>query len=382
MQPWVSFLEEKKPGILQKLGELVGIESGSYDKHGVDQVGEFVAAELDRLNFAIDVRPNPELGNLMIGRKVYGGKGRVLILAHLDTVWPKGTLKDWPYAVTRDGFATGPGVGDMKGGLIVALTAIEALMALGPCLLQAITVLLVPDEELGSIHSRSLIEEEAREADWALVMEPARPNGAVVTARGALASFILKAEGRTAHCGSNYSTGISAVRELAGKVEAIEALSRPEDFRIANIGIFRGGEARQVIPGSAEMHIDLRASNDHEIEWLMEKLKEIALTPRNPGVRLSLEGGQTRPAFVRSASVERLYLLAAGIAQQMQILLPEVYSSGGSDGNFTAAMGIPTLDGLGPVAWDICSRQERISVESLYQKSRLLFELMAALPGQ
>jgi glutamate carboxypeptidase len=194
-----------------------------------------------------------------------------------------------------------------------------------------------------------------------------------------LASFILKAEGRTAHCGSNYPAGISAVRELAGKVEAIEALSAPEDRRIVNIGIFRGGEARQVIPGSAEIHIDLRASNDHEMEWLMEKLKEIALTPRNPGVRLSLEGGQTRPAFVRSASVERLYLLAAGIAQKIQIPLPEVYSPGGSDGNFTAGMGIPTLDGLGPISWDICSRRERISIESLFQKTRLLFELIRAL---
>jgi glutamate carboxypeptidase len=270
----------------------------------------------------------------------------------------------------------------MKGGLIVALAAIEALEACHLGHLESITFMLIPDEELGSVHSRTIIEAEARKADWALVMEPGRPNGGVVTSRGVVGALYLRARGRTAHCGDNFSEGVSAIRELAQKVGPIEALSVPEEDRILNIGIFRGGEARQVVPADAAIHIDLRAPNDEEANQLIGRLQEIALTSTNPQVELSLSGGLTRPAFRRTAGVFDLYRRALAIAQEIKIPLPEIHSRAGSDANLVAGQGTPALDGLGPVAWDVCSRRERISLESLGQRALLLANLMAGLESE
>lgn len=378
-QSLVKYLSEQQPKMLDRLRELVEIESGSYDKAGVDRAGAFMARELKRLGFKVEISPRTNLGNLVVGSRSLEGKGRVLILGHLDTVWPTGTLKEWPFTVTDDGLATGPGVGDMKGGLIVALAALEALEACHLGYFESITFMLIPDEELGSAYTRPVIEAEGRKVDWALVMEPGRSNGGVVTSRGAVGAFYLRARGRTAHCGGNFSEGLSAIRELASKVGAIESLSFPQEGRILNVGIFRGGEARQVVPGDAEMHIDLRAPNDEEAHRMISRLREIALTAANPQVELSLTGGLTRPAFLRSDGGADLYHRTAAIAQEMKIPLPEVHSRAGSDGNLVAAQGIPTLDGLGPVAWDVCSRRERIAVASLGQRTLLLAHLLAGL---
>ena len=375
----VKYLAEKRSEMLSKLQELVEIESGSHDQAGVNRAGAFMGNELDRLGFTIETVSQPPAGNLIIARRSFAGKGRVLILGHLDTVWPTGTLKEWPFAVTGDGLATGPGIGDMKGGLIVALAAIEALAACRLVHLESIAFMLVPDEELGSTYSRSHIEAGGRKADWALVMEPGRPNGGVVTSRGAVGAFYLRARGRTAHCGGAFLEGVSAIRELAPKVEQIESLSTPEEGRILNVGIFRGGEARQVVPADAEMHIDLRAPDSEEADRLIARLREIALTPANPGVELSLTGGLTRPALSRTAGVIDLYQRALTIAREMKISLPEVHSRAGSDANLVVRQGTPALDGLGPVAWDVCSRRERIAVESLGQRALLLAQLMAGL---
>lgn len=373
------YLSEKQPEMLIKLRELVEIESDSYNKAGVDRAGAFMARELNRLGFKTANFPHTQIGNLVIAERSFGGKGRVLILGHLDTVWPTGTLKEWPFTITNDGLATGPGVGDMKGGLIVALAAIEALEACHLGHFESITFVLIPDEELGSPYTRPVIEAEGRKADWALIMEPGRANGGVITSRGAVGAIYLRARGRTAHCGGNYTEGISAIRELARKVEAIESLSAPEEGRILNVGIFRGGEARQVVPAEAEMHIDLRAPNDEEANKLITQLREIALTPANLQVELSLTGGLTRPAFLRTAGVLDLYQRALAIAKEMKIQLPEIHSRAGSDANLVAGQGTPALDGLGPVAWDVCSRRERISVESLGQRALLLANLMTGM---
>ncbi len=378
----VSYLSKHHTEMLIKLRGLVEIESGSYDKAGVDRAGNVMARELNRLGFKTENMPDSQIGTLIIAERVFGGKGKVLILGHLDTVWPFGTLKEWPFTITNDGLATGPGVGDMKGGLIVALAAIEALEACHLGHFESITFVLIPDEELGSVHTRTIIEAQGRKADWALVMEPGRPNGGVVTSRGAVGALYLRARGRTAHCGGNFSEGVSAIRELSQKVGLIESLSTPEKDRILNVGIFRGGEARQVVPAEAEMHIDLRAPNDEEANQLIGRLREIALTSTNPQVELSLTGGLTRPAFRRTADVLDLYQRASAIAQEMKIPLPEIHSRAGSDANLVAGQGTPTLDGLGPIAWDVCSRRERISVQSLGQRALLLANLMAGLKSE
>ena len=374
-----KYLAGKEAAILARLKELVEIESSSYDKEGVDRAGAYLIKQLKRIGFDIEVHPQNEVGDQIIGHRTFGRKGRILILGHLDTVWPTGTIEKWPFAHTEAGCVTGPGVGDMKGGLIVALAAMEALIACDLCHLESISFLLIPDEELGSPNSREIIEARGQKSDWVFVMEPGRANGAVVTQRAVLGKFILSALGRSAHCGCDYKEGASAVRELAAKVEPMEALSDVNKGILVNVGVFRGGEARQVVPAQAEMHIDFRAPDQPMADRLMARLREMALNTKNSKVQLSLEGGQTRPAFPRSAGTLALYRRALTIADGLNISLPEDHTNGGSDGSFVAAMGIPTLDGLGPISLDDCSRRERVVIKSLIPRTLLLANLMAQL---
>jgi len=365
--------------LLDLLRGLVEIESWSSDKAGVDRAGDFLERELQRIGMRVERHPQTDFGDQLVGRWSCGGTGRVLILGHLDTVWPTGTLREWPYTVSADGLARGPGVGDMKGGLIVALGALEALRAHGRCRLETISFLLVPDEELGTPYSRPLIEREARAADWAFVMEPGRENGGVVTSRSVVGKFIIRAQGRSAHCGVDYERGASAVRALAAKVAPLEALTRHEQGIIVNVGVFTGGEARQVIPASAEMQVDFRAPDQEEADRLMRRIEAAALAAEDPRVTVTAEGIQTRPAFPRSAGTVHLYETAAAIAAEIGIPLPEEHTRGGSDGSLVAAQGVATLDGMGPVSLDDCSRQERVVLSTIVPRTLLLAATILAL---
>jgi glutamate carboxypeptidase len=370
-------LEAKLPRMLRLLEKLVNIDSGSYFKSGVDEVGNVMAVELAELGFSIERRPLANRGDQVIATKKLGGRGRLLILGHADTVWPEGTVKDWSFSRNHDR-ATGPGVGDMKGGLVMALFALKQLFADDFDRLGQIRFFLVPDEELGSVGSRIQIEEAARDADWTLVLEPGRPGGAVVTARGAVGALFMHAYGQTAHCAVNYHKGASAVRELCLKVPVLERLAEPEKGLVVNVGVFRGGNARQVVPGTAEIHIDLRAPTQDDAQRLLSEIQRICADGRDSRVEVKLSGQLTRPAFSRDKS-EPLYRIATEIAGQLKIALPELSTAGGSDGNFAAALGIPTLDGLGPVCHDVCARGESIEISSLVTRGALFGSIIDRL---
>jgi glutamate carboxypeptidase len=204
----------------------------------------------------------------------------------------------------------------------------------------------------------------------------------VVTSSAVLGRFHLQAEGVSAHCGVDFERGASAVRELAVKVEDLELLSEPEKGILVNVGVFQGGEARQVIPAFAEMHIDFRAPNQMECDILITKIQRIASKTQNEKVNISLNGGQTRPEFLRSPGTLYLYRTAAEIAEDMGMVLPEVHTQGGSDGSFTAALGVPTLDGLGPISFDDCSRNERVVIDSLAPRAELMARLIALVSDE
>jgi glutamate carboxypeptidase len=361
------------------LRRLVEIESWSSDKAGVDRAGAFFQRELERVGMQVERYPQEAFGDQLVARRSHGGKGRVLLLGHLDTVWPTGTLSEWPYTVSADGLARGPGVGDMKGGLIVALGALEALRACGRCRLESISFLLVPDEELGTPYSRPLIEREARRADWVFVMEPGRENGGVVTSRSVVGKFVIRAHGVSAHCGVDYERGASAVRALAPKVTALEALTKNARGIIVNVGVFKGGDARQVIPALAEMQVDFRAPDREEAERLMLRIAEIAAGSDDPRVTVDVEGGVTRPEFPRSAGTVHMYEMAAAVAREIGIPLPEEHTRGGSDGSLVAAQGVATLDGMGPVSLDDCSRNERVVLSTIVPRTLLLAATILAL---
>lgn len=373
-------LSQRTDEMLRLIETLVNIESGSYDKAGVDRVGAVLAEELSKRGFEIERQAMTQCGDRYVATKRLGGTGRLLILGHTDTVWPEGTLSGWSFAI-RDGQATGPGVGDMKGGLVMALFALQTLLESTFDGLESIRFMLVPDEELGSPHSREAIEQEVHKADCVLVLEPGRPGGGVVTARGALGTFFVHAHGQDAHCAVNYHKGASAVRELAQKVAALEALSEPDAGSIVNVGVFRGGVAKQVIPGEARMDIDLRARTDERALTLRDSIQRIAGDVVDQRVRVEVTGCLTRPAFT-SLHNRPLFELAHSVAKQLGIGIFEVPpTGGGSDANFAGALGVPTLDGLGPVTYDICTPIEKIDISSLAERAAMFCGIVQQLPS-
>jgi glutamate carboxypeptidase len=371
-----SLILSRRSRIADRLESLVAIDSGSYDAAGVDAVGDALAALWHPLGFVAERTALPGFGHQLCLSRRFGPGPTILILGHLDTVWPRGMAAEWPFRL-EDGIAHGPGVGDMKGGLVMAHAAVEALIEEGIEGLGEIRHVLVPDEELGSAASRGWIEAEALKADWVLVLEPGRENGGVVVGRGAVGALVVRAKGRSAHTVSR-AEGASAVAELAAKVRPLEALNDPTSGDFVNIGILSGGDARQVVPQDCEMHVDLRARTDARAEALLGRIRAILTTPIDPRVEVAIAGGITRPAFPRDVSTQ-LYEIAAGIAAELGFDYPAVESAGGSDGSFAAALGRPTLDGLGPVCFDSCSRRECIPFDSLFDRAALMAALIATL---
>lgn len=365
--------------MLDLLRRLVDQDSGSYGAEGVDAVGDMLAAAWRGLGFSEERRPVAGRGALRLLRRAFGGRGRLLILGHLDTVWPVETAADWGFSC--DGIhAYGPGVGDMKGGLVMAFFAIRALIESGFDGIGEIACLFVPDEELGSVGSRGEIEREAARSDWTLVVEPARPGGGVIVGRGAVGAMAVEARGRSAHAAVNPEEGRSALRALAAIVGPLEALSALEHGRIVTVGMLRAGSARQVVPDHAEMQIDLRAGRPADADLLLSEVDAIVKRARadNPDIALVVSGGLTRPVFPRDRG-DGLYALYAEEAARLGVVAPALVTRGGSDGSFGAALGCPTLDGVGPVCFDTCSRRERIPVASLAERGTLFAALVSRL---
>jgi glutamate carboxypeptidase len=368
------------PEILAMAERCVNIDSGSYMAGGVNAVIDIWAGMLGGMGFAVERTPLPGFGDQMTARLPLGGNGpRVLVLGHADTVWPAGIAAEWPFKREGDRL-TGPGVGDMKTNVVMALHAIRMLLAekaLGH--LASITICIVPDEEIGSPGSRAWLEAESRNADLCLTLEPCRPNGGMVVGRGAVGAFYLNATGITAHVGSAREKGASAVAALAALVAPLEALGDPANGLCATVGILRGGEARQVVPGSAEMHLDLRAPDDAAGEKLLEEVRAIASRPpADPRVTIAFRGGFTRPAFPTHEGTRVLYAKAEEFCATLGIPVHQVVSRGGSDGSFAARLGVPTLDGLGPITHETCSRREWVEVPSIVTRGAVLAGLMAS----
>lgn len=371
-------LEPMLPDMLAVTERVVAIDSGTYHAAGVNAVIDVWAGMLAGLGFSVERAPLAGFGDRMTARMAFGDGPRVLILGHADTVWPAGTVAEWPFV--RDGDRiTGPGVGDMKTNVVMALFTLKHLLASGLRGLGAITVLIVPDEEIGSPGSRAWIEAHAREAELCLTLEPCRPNGGVVVGRGAVGAVYITARGVTAHCGSWREQGASAVSALAPLVAELEALTDTGRGLAATVGIFRGGSARQVVPGEAEIHLDLRAPDRAGADALLSAARAIAeRPPADPRVAVTVSGGFGRPPFPTTPGTRALYAWAEEACDALAIPIHEVVARGGSDGSFAAGLGVPTLDGLGAVAHDTCSRRETVEVSSIVPRSAVLAHLIAS----
>jgi glutamate carboxypeptidase len=370
-------LQRETEAMVALTSALSAIDSGSGDRAGIVAVCELLGARLrDEHGFSVTQRPTGGLSAVL----ATGDPGRrVLVVGHADTVWPAGTAATWPVARDEE-MLSGPGVGDMKGCLVMAAHAISAARAAGGLRgIAEIEYLVIPDEELGSEASRPWIEQRAGGASACLGLEAAWPGGGVDVQRGAVGAITVTAHGRTAHAAGHEGTGASAVAALAPLVTELEALSRPQEGLIVTVGIFTGGTARQVVPDRAQLSVDLRAPATPQAERLLAAIDAAVARADGVGeVRIVRGGGITRPAMPRAAA-DDLYGLARARARELQIPIHPVSSRGGSDASFPAALGVPTLDGLGPICHDSCARGERIEIASLAQRGVLMALLLCDL---
>ncbi|MDX6742307.1 M20/M25/M40 family metallo-hydrolase [Actinocorallia sp. A-T 12471] len=370
----IARLAPELPLILERTRRLVEIDSGSHDPEGVDAVSGLVGEYLAPLGFTVATRSiGRDRGRCFEATLRLGEGVSVLVLGHADTVWPGGTAAAWPF--TRDGdVLTGPGVGDMKCALAMAVSAIGAALDTGLPGVGSITYALVPDEELGSVGSRAWIEELGRRADVCLTLEAGLDGGGLITSRGSVGAMVLTAHGRTAH--ATETTGASALAAVAPLVGSLEALTDRAARTLCTVGVLRSGTARQVVPDHAELHVDLRAPATEDGHALAARVRELAAARATPDVRVEVAGGVTRPAMPASVS-DRLYRIAEELAAPLGMPLRRVAEMGGSDASFVAAHAAAAIDGMGPLAFDQCSRRETVRVSSVVPKTALLSALLS-----
>jgi glutamate carboxypeptidase len=366
----LRYFEARQEQIVQTIREFVEIESPSDNKPAADRMGAFLAGSFEavggnaRVHHAEDYADSVQID--------FPGREKlkpVLLLGHFDTVYPLGTLATMPCHVA-DGRMHGPGVLDMKSGVALMLYAIAALQTWHGALPRPVTVFLVSDEEVGSYSSRKITEGLAKESAAVLVLEPAGPRGAVKTARKGVGEYTLNVKGIAAHAGLDPGKGHSAILELARQITAVSKLNDLQHGLSVNPGVIRGGTRTNVIAADATAEIDVRISHAKQAAALDREFR--ALKPFDKHCKLSIEGGINRLPMERTPGVAALYEKAQGIAKQIDWKLDEAAVGGGSDGNFTAGMGIPTLDGMGAHGQGAHAVHEHIIISELPRRALLL----------
>ena len=329
------------------LRQFVEIESPSHNKAAVDRASSFIAHEFEISGGRIKWHRQKNSGNVLQIDFAGTSRSRLLLLGHIDTVWDLGTIKTMPWRESR-GKLYGPGVFDMKFGVVQMLFALRLLQQQDGKLPRAITVLLNPDEEIGSHNSRPITEKLARQSDAVLVFEPsAGPAGACKTSRKGVGNYLLRVRGIASHAGLDFQKGASAITELAHQLTRIQTFSDPAKGLTVNPGIIRGGSRTNVVADMAEAELDVRVVSAAQVRTLDRRLGSLKSVDKR--CKLGVTGGINRLPFERNTNTLKLYRQAASSAKALGFELPEVSVGGGSDGNFTAALGIPTLDGLGAV---------------------------------
>jgi glutamate carboxypeptidase len=383
MDSLLRSLSKQQPAMLEMLRRLVECESPSTDKSAVDRFAEMVAAQARERGAEVQVFPSRTTGNhFRAAFRFADGQRRrqILLLGHLDTVWGLGTLARMPYRV-RQGRAYGPGVFDMKSGIVIALFAVNSLRDPGIPLKKNVTLLLNADEEIGSPSSRAITEREARRSDAVLVVEPSHgPKGALKTSRKGVGDFLVQVEGRAAHAGIEPEKGASAVLELANQLIYLEKLAKSIEGLTISAGVVHGGTRSNVIPAAAEAHIDVRVLRAQDQKTVERRIR--SLRPVDRRTRLTISGGFNRPPMERTPLTAALYKRAKRLARPLGIALTETAVGGGSDGNFTAALGVPTLDGLGAVGKGAHAAHENVVIRELPRRAALLAHLIASLAAE
>ena len=363
--------------IASAIADWASIESPSYDPFAVNQMMDVASSTMETLGATVERTPGADgYGDVVTARFNWGSTPGILVLGHLDTVHLVGTLKE-SLPIRRDGDRLyGPGVMDMKGGMYLSVHALGHVLEKQSALSVPVTFMFIPDEEIGSPSTRKLIEAEARKSRWVLVPEPAHDEK-LVTGRHAFLRFTLTVFGKAQHAGVARGAGRSAISAMARLITQIEALSDIEREITYRVGVVSGGDFVNVVPTQCQAQVLCvapTANAFHEIRQQMD-----ALDTGDPELRVEVDAGPVRPLFKPTAGTLALYEIAASVAVELGLNLDHGQFGGGSDGNFTGALGIPTLDGLGVHGKGLHTKSEHIYVSSLVPRAQLLAGLYRAL---
>ena len=375
MSSYLDYCLANHDWLLEFIEALVAIESPSGDAAAVNRCGNELASWLEAFGAAITRIPSSAAGDHL--RVSFGsGPRQLLLLGHFDTVWPVGHLEQMPLK-REGGRLYGPGVFDMKAGIGLASLATRAVIEQHRLTDCRIVMLWTTDEEVGSTTSRALIETEAASSDAVLVFEPSLPGGGLKTSRKGVGQFEMIARGVAAHAGLDPGKGVSAVRELARQIIAIDDLQDPGNGVTLTVGVIQGGNRANVVPAEARATIDARANTRADAERIERVMQ--SLQPHLPGARIEVTGGFQRPPLERTAAVVTLFEMAKAVAADIGIALTEGSAGGGSDGNFTAAIGVPTLDGIGAIGDGAHALHEHVEIDALVPRAAVIAGLLSRL---
>ncbi|MFI8370698.1 M20 family metallopeptidase [Streptomyces sp. NPDC085466] len=387
--PFLDAAEALRPRYLRDLAQLVSIDSGSYSADGVDRVADWIERRLERLGFDVERVRFPaapdghRTGDALVGRRrgalseAEGGR-RVLLAAHMDTVFEDGTAAARPFRV-EGSVAYGPGVSDDKGGLLAGLTALEILRDSGADAYAELVFLATPDEEIGSPASRALIERTAAGAHYGLGLECARENGDLVIARKGVADFRLTVTGRAAHAGIEPERGANAALAAAHLTVALQSLNGQWEDVTVNVGVVRAGTRANIVCPQAELRVEVRAATTADIDRVTRAIEEAADHPGVPGVTVEAERLDLCPPMEDTPASRRMLDRARRAAHAVGIELGAAATGGVGDANLIAGTGTPVLDGLGPVGGADHTPQEWLDITSVPPRVALLAALIASL---
>lgn len=375
VQQWLAREQRQMVGLIRHLVER---ESPSGNKATVDKLGQYLAQEFKRAGGRVTFHPQKKFGDHLQVEFRAGSDARpLLLLGHFDTVWDVGTLRSMPFLVNQ-GRLWGPGVYDMKTGIAQMLFAIRALQESNGGLPRPVTVLLVTDEEVGSDTSRRITESVAKKSAAVLVCEPSQgKQGALKTWRKGVGDYAVRVTGRGAHSGVDFEAGESAILEMAHQVLRIAGFTDLARGLTVNPGVIRGGTRTNVVAAEAVCEVDVRIKQLADAKLIEERFR--SLRPVNRACRIEVTGGINRPPMERSEGVVRLWELAQQAAEALRMPITEAGTGGGSDGNFTAALGVPTLDGLGPVGEGAHATHESVELNHIAPRTALLALLIAGI---
>ncbi len=357
--------------LLADLDRVVHLDSFSTDKEDVDRVGAAFIEILETSGATVISYPSETSGDTIVASMTGSGTAKIMMLGHMDTVHKRGATERYPYRIEGN-IAYGPGTEDMKAADLMGAYTMRMLRDTGYDAFGTLTLVLNTDEEIGSPSSRTLIEDLARQHDVVLVLEGPQTRREIVSRRKGGAKFLLTVHGQAAHAGVEPELGRNALLELAHQIIGMQALNDPETGTTVNVCVAHGGEVANVIPDKATATIDVRVLNAQEADRIVAAIHQQAATTTVPDVTCTLEGGFLRPPMEKTPVTERLIALAQRFAEECGFTLKEITMGGGTDGNFTAAIGVPTLDGLGPDGGLSHSEREFLEIPSIWERMAVL----------